>query len=98
MTDTINQPAKGGIAKATASGVYLDVCLNVTPNIVGYLCQHYPILNEAVWFQIVVFSLGTLGSFFVWATPQHFADACVDVVTYIVTTWRRILNAAKNPN
>ena len=75
-------PATGGKAKATLSAIYLMICQNVTPAIVGYCCAHWPLLNEATWFEIVDFALGALGGFVVLATPQHFVQGVTDFILF----------------
>lgn len=100
MTDTsaaTPTPSKGGVAKATASGIYLMVCQNITPTIVGYVMAKIPFATEATTFELVVFLLGAAGSFMVWLTPQHAVDAIVAGILFIKATWKKIKDAATQP-
>lgn len=94
MTDTSTQKQDGGLAKAGFSGIYLMICQNITPVIVSFACKDFPLLNEASWFEIVVFSLGAIGSFIVWLTPQHFVDGVTNAIVFCREAWKKWRAAA----
>lgn len=69
MSDNSNLTAiTQGVSKtkSSLSGLWQVICQNVTPIIVGYLVGHFPQFNESFWFEIVVFGLAALNSFYVW--------------------------------
>lgn len=95
MTDGSQSPKSGGgFAKASFSGVYLMICQNITPDIVAYFCKHYPLLQEATWFEIVSCALGAGGTLMVLATPQHFVDGVTDAIIFCREAWKKWRSAA----
>lgn len=71
------KPASSLFKAITIGSLYFDICQNVTPAIVGYCCAHWPLLKEATWFELVVFSEGALGSAMVWLSWKNVIDAIV---------------------
>lgn len=95
-----NSVTRGGVGKATTSGLYLMICSNITPPIVSFFCARWPILNETTWFEITVFLLASLGGFLVWATPQHVVECITRAIVFCrqaLTQWRDALNGKDNP-
>lgn len=65
----------GGYAKASLGAVYLDLVQHITPPLAGWLNARYPILGDAVSYEIVVLAESMLSMVLVKFTPTHFFDS-----------------------
>lgn len=87
MTDTTTAPApiNGSKTKATLNGVLTMVALNIIPKIVAYLCTHFPLLNEATWYEVVVLAFGAFATAQVWLTKKNIGDCWKAIISAIVS-------------
>ena len=95
MTDATAQPK--GVTKPAVAVVYADLCQHVTPPIVSYLLARYPIVGEAVWFEIVVLCLASVGGFLVRFSPNSIVDQFVGLIQWYKAARARIKQAADQP-
>lgn len=92
-----DQGKRGGFAKASIAGIYMDICQHITPPLAGTLCLKLPILGETLSFEIVVFILAFLGTVMVKLTPTYLVASVCDFIVWCRQSWKKIMAATQSP-
>lgn len=97
MTDNSTVPASaaGQKTKATFNGILQMIGLNVIPVAVGYLVGHFPIFNEATWFEIVAFLFSAFMTFQVWFSWKNLITWLVGIINGLKWGISQIRDAIK---
>lgn len=98
MTDTTTtQSTKNTAASSTLDVILRMITQNITPAIVGIMCAKCPLLNEATWFEIVVFVLAAIGTAINKLTANSIWDNLVSLILWVRRGFKQVQSATDEP-